>query len=95
MAYFVYIMASKRNGTFYTGLTEDLARRAYEHRNGLIPGFTRQYGVNRLVWYEQHEDLGEARAREHTIKRWKRPFKLNVIEAMNPEWNDLYETLNQ
>ena len=94
MTYFVYMMASQRNGTLYTGVTNDLARRAFEHREGTVPGFTRKYGINKLVWYEAYEDIATARSREHSIKRLKRAWKLNVIEAMNPDWNDLYETLN-
>jgi len=94
MTYFVYMMASQRNGTLYTGVANDLARRAFEHREGAVPGFTQKYGVNKLVWYESHEDIATARSREHSITRWKRAWKLNVIEAMNPDWNDLYETLN-
>ena len=88
-------MASKRNGTLYVGVTNDLARRAYEHRMGAAEGFTRKHNVKRLVWYETHGDIEVAIAREKTIKRWPRKFKLNVIEQMNPEWDDLYLTLNE
>ena len=95
MSYFVYIMASQRNGTLYTGLTDDLPRRAFEHRNGLVAGFTRTYALKLLVWYEAHEDITEARSREHTIKRWRRSWKLKTIETINPQWSDLYEKLNQ
>ena len=95
MEYFVYILASKRNGTLYVGVTNDLARRAHEHRTGAVDGFTRTYNVKRLVWYECHSDVETAIAREKSIKRWSRKFKLNVIEEMNPKWDDLYETLNR
>ncbi len=93
-AYFVYIMASRRNGTLYVGVTNDLARRACEHQTGVVPGFTTRYNVKTLVWYESHADVDAAIAREKTIKRWPRKWKLNVIEEMNPDWQDLYETLN-
>jgi len=95
MAYFVYIMASKRNGTLNVGVTGDLARRVHEHRIGAVDGFTKKHNVKRLVWYETHSDVEVAIAREKTIKRWPRRYKLNVIEQMNPDWDDLYETLNQ
>ena len=95
MAYFVYIMASKRNGTLNVGVTNDLARRVHEHRIGAVEGFTKKHNVKRLVWYETHSDVEVAIAREKTIKRWPRRYKLNVIEQMNPDWDDLYETLNQ
>jgi predicted GIY-YIG superfamily endonuclease len=89
----VYIMASKRNGTLYTGVTSNLARRAYEHREGLTPGFTTRYGCKRLVFYEHYERIDEAIAREKQIKGGSRANKVALIEAMNPEWRDLYETL--
>lgn len=95
MGYYVYIMASKRNGTLYVGVTNDLARRAYEHRAGLVAGFTRKHSIKRLVWYETHSDIDFAIAREKTIKRWPRKWKLAVIEETNLEWDDLYETLNR
>jgi putative endonuclease len=87
-------MASGRNGTLYTGVTSDLARRAYEHRAGARPGFTKRYGVTRLVWYEVFEHITEAMRREHTIKGYPRRWKLNLIEGGNPDWADLYERLN-
>jgi predicted GIY-YIG superfamily endonuclease len=90
----VYIVASKRNGTLYCGVTSDLARRAYEHRNGVIEGFTKRYGCNRLVWYEPHDRMDDAIAREKQIKAGSRAKKLALIEAMNPDWLDLYGTLN-
>jgi putative endonuclease len=88
-------MASKPNGTIYVGVTNDLARRVHEHRIGAVDGFTQKHNVKRLVWYETHGDVEVAIRREKTIKRWPRRYKLNVIEQMNPEWDDLYETLNQ
>ena len=95
MAAHVYILASQRNGTLYTGSTTDLARRVREHRTGLTPGFTTTYGVSMLVWYEGHERIIEARIREYAIKRWRRAWKLALIEGMNPDWRDLYLDLNQ
>src|SRR5579875_1960 len=89
----VYIMASGRNGTLYTGVTSDLSRRAYEHREGSREGFTKRYGVKRLVWYEVFELITEAMRREHTIKGYPRRWKLNLIEGENPDLDDLYERL--
>ena len=91
--YYVYILASDRNGTLYVGVTNDLARRVYEHRNDLIEGFTKRYGVHRLVWFEVHGDINEAILREKRIKKWNRSWKLRVIEEMNPDWIDLTEQL--
>nr|MCU0832623.1 GIY-YIG nuclease family protein [Rhizobiaceae bacterium] len=93
MAGYVYIMASQRNGTLYVGVTTDLERRAYEHCEGLIPGFTEKYGCKQLVWYEEHFDVRDAIQREKNIKRYYRSWKLNLIEAMNPNWDDLYPSL--
>ena len=90
----VYFMANKRDGTLYVGVTSNLARRVYEHREGLIDGFTKQYGLKRLVYYEHHEEIRRALQREKTIKHWPRLWKLALIQDMNPEWADLYETLN-
>jgi putative endonuclease len=90
---YVYIMASSRNGTLYIGVTSDLAKRVWEHRNGLVPGFTRKYGCKLLAWYEVHGDLQEARRRELQIKKWKRLWKLSEIERTNPDWQDLYPSL--
>jgi len=90
---YVYIMASRRNGTVYLGVTSDLPGRAYQHRNGLIDGFTRQYGCKILVWYEAHDDIQNARLRELRMKKWKRQWKLREIETMNPDWGDLFESL--
>lgn len=93
--YYVYILASKRNGTLYVGVTNDLARRVHEHRTGAIPGFTAKYGVKMLVWYETYGWIDEAITRETRIKGWRRAWKLKLIEEFNPHWSDLYETLNQ
>jgi predicted GIY-YIG superfamily endonuclease len=89
----VYIVASKRRGTIYTGVTSNLPRRAFEHREGLVKGFSTKYGCKFLVWYELHEAMIEAIAREKQIKAGSRAKKLALIEALNPEWNDLYGSL--
>ena len=83
-------MASDRNGTIYIGVTSDLVKRAWEHRSGVVPGFTKKYGCKLLVWYEAHENLQDARLRELQMKKWKRLWKLSTIEQMNPDWRDLY-----
>ena len=90
---FVYFMTNRRNGILYTGVTSDLLRRGYEHRNGLVPGFTKQYGLKTLIYFEQYDDIRIAIQREKTIKHWPRAWKVRLINAQNPEWNDLYETL--
>lgn len=90
MYYFVYILATARNGTFYVGVTNDLVRRIFEHKNDLADGFTRKYGIHRLVYYEMHTHIEEAIRREKSIKRWSRAMKMEAIERMNPEWEDLY-----
>ena len=89
----VYLLASRRNGTLYVGVTSDLVSRIYQHRNGLLPGFTRDYGVKLLVWFEQHATMEEAILREKRIKKWNRKWKLELIEAGNPAWRDLAEDL--
>jgi putative endonuclease len=86
-------MASRRNGTIYIGVTSDLPQRIAQHREGLIEGFTKQYGCKLLVWFERYDDLQEARRRELQMKNWKRLWKLRVIEDMNPEWDDLFDSL--
>ena len=86
----VYILASKRNGTLYIGVASDLPGRMYEHRAGLVPGFTRQYGVKLLVWYENHLRIEDAIQREKSLKRWLRVWKVKLIETSNPRWRDLY-----
>ncbi len=90
----VYIMASGRDGTLYIGVTSDLARRAFEHREGLAGGFTKTYGLKHLVWYEWHDDIRTAIQREKTMKHWRREWKQALIVDMNPDWNDLYLSLN-
>jgi len=90
---YVYIMASTKNGTIYTGVTSDLMKRAYEHREGLIDGFTKKYACKLLVWFEAHDDLQEARHRELKIKEWKRAWKRRLIEEANLDWDDLYPSL--
>lgn len=86
---YVYILASKRNGTLYTGVTSDLPRRLYEHQNNLTPGFTSRYGVKTLVWFEIHDLVVDAIRREKTIKKWRRAWKLKLIESVNPDWEDI------
>ncbi len=92
--YSVYIMASRRNGTLYIGVTNFLAARALQHRTGRGSQFTSKYAVKLLVWYEQYSDVREAIAREKQLKKWERRWKLDLIERFNPQWADLYETLN-
>ncbi len=89
----VYIMANRRNGTLYTGVTSNLVQRVYQHREALLPGFTARYGCRRLVWYELHEDMTAAIMREKQIKAGSRKRKLALIEALNPDWHDLYDAL--
>jgi putative endonuclease len=89
----VYMMASKRNGTLYVGVTSDLPKRAFEHRDGVVKGFSKKYDCKVLVWYEVHETMIGAITREKQIKAGSRAKKLELIEAMNPEWDDLYERL--
>ena len=90
---FVYMMASHKNGTIYIGVTSDLIKRVYEHREGLIGGFTERHDCKSLVWFQMFEDLEEARRRELQMKEWKRAWKIRLIEETNFEWNDLYPTL--
>jgi putative endonuclease len=92
--FFVYILASKRNGTLYIGVTNDLARRMSEHKAKLVAGFTRKYNVDQLVYFEAFDSILEARAREHSLKRWRRAWKIKLIEDLNPDWNDLTSRLN-
>jgi putative endonuclease len=89
--YFVYCMASSRNGTLYLGVTSDLVRRVYQHKSKTVRGFTSQYCVTQLVWYECYDDAINAIAREKELKKWRRAWKLELIEKMNPEWIDLYD----
>ena len=87
----VYILASKRNGTLYIGVTRNLQQRVWEHKNDLVEGFTKKYGVHRLVYYELHEDMMAAIRREKQMKKWNRTWKLELVETQNPEWEDLWE----
>ena len=91
--YWIYILSSKRNGTLYTGVTNDLLRRVYEHKHKLVDGFTKRYNVTQLVYAEEFNDINEAILREKSIKQWKRAWKLKLIEEQNPNWKDLYEDL--
>ncbi len=91
--YFVYIMASKKNGTLYVGVTSDLVRRVFEHKHDLIEGFTKKHKVHMLVYYEHTNDINSAIEREKVIKRWKRQWKINLIRGSNPDWKDLYTEL--
>ena len=90
MAFFVYILASERNGTLYTGMTDDLVKRVWQHRNKVIPGFTQRYGVKMLVWYEPHDSRESAFMQERRLKKWNRAWKLALIEQKNPRWQDLW-----
>lgn len=90
MPYYTYILASKRNGTFYTGVTNNLSRRVFEHKEVIVGGFTTKYGVKNLVYYEIYEDVRDAISREKLIKKWRRQIKISAIESINPEWKDLY-----
>jgi len=89
----VYILSSRRNGTLYMGVTSDLIKRVWEHKNGFAEGFTKRYGVHELVWYEMHGTMETAIRREKAIKEWKRQWKLALIEKENPDWIDLYQRL--
>jgi putative endonuclease len=89
MRCFVYILASRYKGTLYIGVTSDLGRRLSEHKGGYVPGFTRQYGVQTLVYWEEYQSILEARARERALKRWRRDWKIKLIETVNPTWRDL------
>ncbi|MBN8476591.1 MAG: GIY-YIG nuclease family protein [Sulfuritalea sp.] len=86
----VYILASQRNGTLYVGVTSNLVQRVWQHKNDLVEGFTKKFGVHTLVWYEAHETMESAIAREKALKGWRRTWKLDLIEATNPTWRDLY-----
>jgi len=89
----VYILASKPNGTLYTGVTSDLVKRIWQHKQNLVEGFTKKYSVHTLVWYEVHEEMHSAIAREKAIKKWNRAWKIEMIEKDNPTWRDLYEDI--
>jgi putative endonuclease len=89
-AYCVYIMASRRNGTLYIGTTSDLVKRVHQHKVGAVAGFTLRYGIDRLVWFEQHESAWAMVTRERQLKEWRRAWKIELIESVNPTWRDLY-----
>jgi putative endonuclease len=89
----VYILASKRNGTLYIGVTSDLVERIWQHKNDAVEGFTKKYGVHTLAYYELHEDMESAILREKRLKKWNRAWKLRLIEEKNPDWNDLYPSI--
>jgi len=93
MAYFVYIMASQRHGTLYIGVTNNLIRSVYEHREKITPGFTAKYNINRLVWFDQTDSIESAIQHEKPLKHWQRAWKIEMIEKANPEWEDLYASL--
>ncbi|MCP4260738.1 MAG: GIY-YIG nuclease family protein [Planctomycetes bacterium] len=92
--YFVYILASKKNGTLYIGVTNDLLKRGYQHKNNLVEGFTQKYDVHNLVYYEIFKNIHDAITREKNMKKWKRKWKMELIEKFNPNWEDLYYTLS-
>jgi putative endonuclease len=93
MSYYVYILASQRNGTLYIGVTNDIIRRVYEHRSKVAPGFTKRYGVMNLVYYEIYDDIENAIRREKRLKKWNRAWKIRLIEENNPNWIDLYPSI--
>ena len=93
LSYYVYLLASRRYGTLYLGVTNDLIRRIHEHKTKAVCGFSARYGVDRLVWYEVYDDPLTAIAREKEIKKWRRDWKIALIEADNPHWNDLFEAI--
>ncbi len=92
-AFYVYLMTSGRNGTLYVGVTSNLIKRVWEHKEGVVEGFTKEYGVKELVWYEMHDSAETAISREKQIKKWNRAWKIRLIEEMNPYWHDLYERI--
>jgi putative endonuclease len=93
LSYFVYLLASRKDGTLYLGVTRDLVRRTYEHRTKVAPGFTSRYDIRRLVWFETYDDPATAIAREKQLKKWQRAWKIELIEKENPDWRDLYEKI--
>jgi putative endonuclease len=94
MSFFVYIIASKRNGTLYIGMTDNLLKRTWQHRQGDVAGFTRDYGAKTLVWYEVHNSRESALLRERRMKKWNRAWKIELVEKANPDWHDLSEALS-
>jgi putative endonuclease len=93
MAYYVYILASRKDGTIYIGVTNDIVRRVYEHRQKAVPGFTSKYNITQLVWFEIYDDPISAISREKELKKWRRDWKVQLIEKQNPQWMDLYESI--
>ncbi len=93
MPYYVYMLTNQRNGTLYVGVTRDIVRRVWQHKTAAVPGFTKEHQVDRLVWYETHQDVLVAIQREKRIKHWKREWKIHLIEEMNPYWRDLYDEI--
>jgi len=90
---YVYMMASRRNGTLYVGVTSNLIKRIWEHKTNVVEGFTKKYGVHTLVWYEAHETMESAIKKEKVLKKWRRKWKTDLVESFNPDWYDLYETI--
>jgi putative endonuclease len=95
MGFWVYILASRRDGTLYVGIINDLIRRVFEHREGLVPGFTKRYGIKMLVYYERHDTAAAEIQREKNIKHWPREWKIDLILSMNPDWRDLYDDITR
>jgi putative endonuclease len=93
MSYYVYILASRKDGAIYVGITNDIVRRIYEHRIKAVRGFTSKYNITRLVWFEIHDDPISAISREKKLKKWKRAWKVQLVETQNPQWNDLHESI--
>ena len=93
MAYYVYLLASKKHGTLYLGVTNDIVRRAYEHRAKAVDGFTKRYDVDKLVWFEIYDDIANAITREKELKKWRRDWKIRLVEEENPNWTDLYPSI--
>ena len=93
MPAYVYLLASRKNGTLYTGVTSDLIKRVWQHKNDVVDGFSKKYNIHLLVWYEVHDEIGSAIVREKQIKEWKRLWKLELIEKSNPTWKDLYSEI--
>lgn len=91
--FYVYILANKKGGTLYVGMTSDIVKRTWEHKNAVVEGFTKKYSIKRLVHYEVFDVFEEAAKREKTLKRWRREWKTNLIEVSNPDWNDLYKQI--
>jgi putative endonuclease len=94
MAYYVYVLTSARNGTLYIGVTSDLIRRIFEHKSKAVPGFTKRYGVDKLMWFEVYDDPTSAITREKELKKWRREWKVRLIEEQNPQWIDLYPQIS-